>query len=229
MKIAQMSSGERPREKMMQSGAKSLSDADLIAILLRTGTPSESVLDISRKLLADCEGYLTELSARSIENLASVKGIGQTKAITLYAAFELGRRMGEEKFRHRKKAIGQARDIYEIFGPALKGASREECWVAFLNRAQYLIGKERISQGDDISTIFNVGMIVRRSVERQARKIVIVHNHPSGNPVPGKADLTETQKLKEALGPFNIRLLDHVVICDDCFYSFCDERIYPAR
>ncbi len=229
MKIAQMSSGERPREKMMQSGAKSLSDADLIAILLRTGTPSESVLDISRKLLADCEGYLTELSARSIENLASVKGIGQTKAITLCAAFELGRRMGEEKFRHRKKAIGQARDIYEIFGPALKGASREECWVAFLNRAQYLIGKERISQGDDISTIFNVGMIVRRSVERQARKIVIVHNHPSGNPVPGKADLTETQKLKEALGPFNIRLLDHVVICDDCFYSFCDERIYPAR
>lgn len=229
MKIAQMSSGERPREKMMRSGAKSLSDADLIAILLRTGTPSESVLDISRKLLADCEGYLTELSARSIENLASVKGIGQTKAITLCAAFELGRRMGEEKFRHRKKAIGQARDIYEIFGPALKGASREECWVAFLNRAQYLIGKERISQGDDISTIFNVGMIVRRSVERQARKIVIVHNHPSGNPVPGKADLTETQKLKEALGPFNIRLLDHVVICDDCFYSFCDERIYPAR
>lgn len=228
MKIAQMSSEERPREKMMYFGAKGVSNADLIAVLLRTGTRKESAVEIAQKVLADCEGYLTELAIRSIENLSAVKGIGPTKAVTLCAAFELGRRMGEEKFRHRKKAVTDAREIYEIFGPVLKGAAREECWVAFLNRSQYLLGKEKITQGDDVSTIFDVGRIVKRCVERQARKLVVVHNHPTGNPMPGKADLTETQKLKEALAPFNIKLLDHVVICDDCYYSFCDECIYPA-
>lgn len=228
MKIAQMSSEERPREKVMYFGAKGVTNADLIAVLLRTGTRQESAVEIAQKLLSDCNGYLTEISARSIESLSAIKGIGTTKAITLCAAFELGRRMGEEKFRHRKNAVTGARDVYKIFGPALKGLPREECWVAFLNRSQYLIGKEKISQGDDVSTIFDVGRIVKRCVERQARKLVVVHNHPSGNPTPGKADLTETQKLKEALAPFNIKLIDHVVICDDCYYSFCDECIYPA-
>ena len=228
MKIAQMSCEERPREKMMNFGAKGVTNADLIAVLLRTGTCQESAVEIAQKVLADCDGYLTELSTRSIENLSAVKGIGTTKAITLCAAFELGRRMGEEKFRHRRMAITNAREVFEIFGPFLKGAPREECWVAFLNRSQYLIGKEKVTQGDDISTIFDVGRIVKRCVERQARKLVIVHNHPSGNPTPGKADLTETQKLKEALAPFNIKLMDHVVICDDCYYSFSNECIYPA-
>lgn len=228
MKIAQMSSEERPREKVMYFGAKGVTNADLIAVLLRTGTRKESAVEIAQKLLADCGGYLTEISARSIESLSSVNGIGTTKAITLCAAFELGRRMGAEQFRHRKKAIMSARDIYKFFGPEMKGLTREECWVAFLNRAQYLIGKEKISQGDDVSTIFDVGRIVKRSVERQARKLVLVHNHPSGNPMPGRADLTETQKLKDALAPFNIKLIDHVVICDDCYYSFCDECVYTA-
>ncbi len=228
MKISQMSSEERPREKVMYFGARGVTNADLIAVLLRTGTRKESAVEIAQHLLSDCNGYLTEISARSIESLSTINGIGTTKAITLCAAFELGRRMGEEKFRHRKNAVTSAGDIYKLFGPAMKGLPREECWVAFLNRSQYLIGKEKISQGDDVSTIFDVGRIVKRSVELQARNIVVVHNHPSGNPMPGKADMAETKKLKEALAPFNIKLIDHVVISDDCYYSFCDECVYPA-
>ena len=228
MKIAQMASEERPREKLIYFGAKGVTNADLIAVLLRTGTRKESAVDIAHKLLADCQGFLTELSTRSIEELSAINGIGTAKAVTLCAAIELGRRMGEEKFRHRRTAITSAREVYELFGPALKGLKREECWVAFLNRSQYLLGKEKISQGNDVSTIFDIGRIVKRCVDRQARKLVVVHNHPSGNPMPGKADIEETKKLKEAISAFDIKLIDHVVICDDCYYSFCDECIYPA-
>ncbi len=229
MKITQLCSEERPRERIISQGVSSVSGAELLAVLLRTGTTEENVVELARRLLSDCDGSLTELSARSLENLAAFKGIGKTKAVTLAAAFELGRRMGQEGFRLQKKAISSARDIYELIGPRLKGLKREECWMAMLNQAQYVIREERVSYGDDISTVFDTRDIVKRALECKARKLILMHNHPSGNPVPGQADIRQTQKLREALAPFDIKLIDHIVVCDDCYYSFCDEQIYTAR
>ena len=228
MKISELCQEERPREKVLAYGPAHVSSAELLAILLRTGTKQESVLEIAQKVLADCAGSLTELSSRSTEQMAAVKGVGITKALTLTAAFELGRRMGEEKFRMKKEPVRGARDIYRMMGPKLKGVQREECWGIFLNSNQYVIATEQLTLGDDISTIIDSKGIVRRALDHQCRKFILVHNHPSGNPMPGKADISQTGQLKDALAPFNIKLLDHVIVSDDSFYSFVDDVMYAG-
>lgn len=228
MKISELGSGERPRERMLAHGPGPLSAAELVAILLRTGTKQENVLDISRKLMASCGESLTELSSRSIESLSAVKGVGKAKALSLSAAFELGRRMGEERFRMEKKTIRGAGDVYRMLGSRMKGLSKEECWCIFLNPSHYVIAREKLSTGDDVSTVMDACGIVRRALEHRCRKLILVHNHPSGNPMPGASDIARTEDLRRALAPFRIKLLDHIIVSDDSFYSFCEETVYPA-
>ena len=228
MKIAEMWREERPREKILTHGVWVASNAELIAVLLGSGTRDCSVLELAQRLLNECEGQLTELSVQSIEKLSSIKGIGNTKAITLTAAFELGRRMGEEKFRLRKKSITGPKDIFQIFGNKLKGLEREECWICLLNQAQYVIAQEKVSLGGSSCTIIDICTILKRVLERKARSVILIHNHPSGNPMPSRADIEQTKKLKEALAPFEVKLLDHLIVSDDSYYSFCDECVYSA-
>lgn len=225
MKINDMVTDERPREKMSEKGAAALSNAELLAIIIRTGTGNMNALDVARALLECAGGTLTGLSDISIERMTQTEGIGTMKALTVSAAMELGRRFATEKSKSDKISITNARMVSDIMNPVLKGRSHEECWVIFLNRANYIINKERISLGGMASTVIDKKIIVSKALDKKANGIILVHNHPSGNPRPGKADIEQTDSLRKALITFDISLIDHVIISDDSFFSFAEERI----
>jgi len=225
MKISQMNEGDRPREKMLAKGCEALSDTELLAILLRTGNRSVSVMDMAHELLSACDGNLIRLFNMDMESMCACKGIKRDKAVTVRAAFELGRRFLNESSGVLKIPITTAEDIYRMMIPALKGLMHEECWVLYLNRARFVIKKERMSSGGGCSTTMDLRDIIKSALSQKAYAIILVHNHPSGNPEPGREDIRQTDALKKAAASMDIQLLDHVVVCDDCYFSFCDERI----
>lgn len=220
---------ERPREKMRLRGAKALTNADLLAILLGSGTGGLSVIDVAQQLMASAGGRLSLLGAMPLERLVSHKGVGEARAITIAAALELGRRSFEEQVVVDKRAITSPELVYKVMLPLLKKLDHEECWVLYLNRVNYLIGKEMISSGSLESTVIDTGRILRRAIEKQCSHVILVHNHPSGSPRPGQADIYQTDVLRKALAAVEIHLADHVVIADDSFYSFCEERVGKVR
>lgn len=228
MRMKDLCKDDRPREKMIQKGAESLSNAELLAILLRTGTGSKNVVDLARELLESADKSLRELAGMSIEKLCEVNGVGQGKAVTVAAAFELGRRISYTDSLERIY-VSSPRVVFRIMAPNLKGLDHEECWVLFLNRANYILGKERMSVGGMDSTVIDVKTILRRALERKASGVILVHNHPSGNAMPGKADISQTASLKKALGICDIQLIDHVVVADGCWYSFADEQLNEEK
>ena len=225
MKIKDLSIDERPRERLISKGAESLSNAELLAIILRTGTGKTNVLDMSRELLRMADHSLVTLSSMSHERLMETPGIGQDKAATISAVMELGRRFNSESSNISSISITSPEIIYQLMAPGMKGLDHEECWVIFLNRANYIISKEMVSSGGMSSTIIDVKMILRKILEKKACGIILVHNHPSGNSRPGKADITQTGNLKKALEPFDVSLIDHLVISDDQYYSFADNAV----
>lgn len=225
MKMKDMCLDDRPREKMVRNGAASLSNAELIAILLRTGTGKNNAVETARILLNMAEGKLRNLCSMSIDRICTVKGIGKSKAVSVAAALELGRRSGEEGCCTDRISVTSPEIAYRRMLPQMKGLHHEECWVLFLNRANYVIGMEKVSSGGLDSTTVDVKMIARRALEKMASGAILLHNHPSGNPMPGNADINITQKLKKALDFFDISLVDHIVVCDDRYYSFADEGI----
>ena len=224
MKLKELSPDERPREKMIEKGAASLSNAELLAILLRTGTGKMNVVDVSRVLLKYGGNKLSGIMNMSVEQLCRINGIGPSKAISVAAAFELGRRSALEPVLDSKKSITGPGDVFKLMAPALRGTDHEECWGLFLNRANYILGKELFSRGGLDSTVIDTKTIVRKALERKATAVIIVHNHPSGNPLPGRSDIRETGMLKKALETCGITLTDHVIIADDSYYSFADEQ-----
>ncbi len=213
---------ERPREKMMLDGAKSLKDSELIAILLRTGSKNDTAVDLARKLLARAENSLNTLSKLSLDQLCEIEGIGMTKATTIIALFELMARFSSE-IPDAKPQIVSSDSVVKIIAPLLKNLPHEECWVLYLNRANKLIGRERISVGGVSATIMDTRLIIKKAVEKLASAIVIVHNHPSGNPYPGEQDKKQTRLLREAAALFDIALLDHIIIAGNKHFSFSDE------
>jgi len=215
---------ERPVEKLIDKGADILSNAEIIAVLLKSGTVELNAIDIARLVLAKAEGSLVTLSAISMEGLTEIPGIGPKKAATLSAAFELGRRFALEVSGIEKTTITGPEMIFRLMVPRLKGLPHEECWAIWLNRANYIIGKEMLTSGGFSSTTIDTKMIVVKAMEKKARGLILVHNHPSGNPRPGEADIKQTKAVKAALGPMDISLMDHVIICDDCYFSFADEN-----
>lgn len=227
MKLKELNIEERPRERLIAKGSSALGNAELLAILLRTGSGNKNVLEMSHELLA-AAGSLTELSAMSIDKMQAIGGIGKNKAATVTAAFELGRRFAAEGSRSPCRAITDASQIFSIMFPVLKGIDHEECWILYLNRANHILYKEKVSIGGLSSTTIDTNSILRKAIEKKADGIILVHNHPSGNPQPGKADVVETERLKKAAETFSISMLDHVIISDSGYYSFADQMIYDS-
>ncbi len=225
MKIKELCMDERPREKMLAKGADALSNADLIAILLRTGTGGMNVVDVAREVLKTADGKLNGISSMSVERLCDISGIGPAKAVTLAAAFELGRRAACESIINSRTSISSSKTVFRMMLPSMKGLDHEECWVLFLNRANYLISKERMSSGGLDSTTLDPRTITRKAIEKKATGIIIVHNHPSGSALPGNADIEATRLLDKSLRTCDISLLDHVIIAENSYYSFSDEEL----
>ncbi len=226
MKMKDLCESERPREKMMMRGPQSLSDGELLAVLLRGGTRRESALELSQRLLKLTDGRLSGLFNLSAEKMCSLPGIGLAKAASVLAAFELGKRFLSEASSVDKKPVLTSRMVFDIMLPLLKGLRHEECWILLLNDSSYLTSKVKLTSGGGRSTVIDVRQVVRYALDRSASGIILVHNHPSGNPRPSDADISHTGALRKAAEACGVDLLDHVVICDDCFFSFSEERMY---
>lgn len=226
MKITELELYERPREKMLSLGAAGLSNGELLAILLRTGCGNRNALDLGRELLAECGGTLEGLFRTSAEKLCRIPGIGPLKASSVLAALELGKRFLEETSTVRREPVITARMVYDLMIPRLKGLQKEECWILLLNSRNYVCGKLRIGEGGLDSTVIDHRRILQEALDRGASSVILIHNHPSGNPTPGTSDIRSTELLKKALNAVGLSLTDHVVISDELFYSFADDRTY---
>ena len=229
MRIKDWCEQERPREKLVSRGARYMSNAELLAILIGSGTGGKNVLEVAQELLSSAEGRLSLLEAMPLERMESHKGMGRVRAITILAALELGRRTFEELAVMDKRSITSPELVYTIMRPLLKHLDHEECWVLFLNRANFLIGKELVSSGSMDITPIDPQKILKRGIEKQCRQVILVHNHPSGQPRPGEADIHQTERLRKALSAVGISLTDHVIVAEDSFFSFSEERIGYAR
>lgn len=221
--IKQWASEDRPREKLLKKGIASLSDAELIAILLSTGTKNRSAVDLAKHILATVKNNLHTLGKQSINDFKKIDGIGEAKAITIIAALELGRRRKNSDV--EKKKINDSRIVFEVFQPILGDLPYEEFWVLYLNRSNGIIDKEKISLGGTVGTVIDVKIIMKHGVEKLASSIVLVHNHPSGNIQPSESDKKITQKIREAGNIMDISTVDHVIIGDTKYFSFADEGL----
>ena len=225
MKLKELCVDEMPRERLLCKGAEALSNVELLAILLHSGTGTLNVLELARHLIQKAGGTLSGVGAMTVEKMQETEGIGPGKSAVVSAAFELGRRCAEENFMAAKQEMTTPKAVYRLMSPVLRDLAHEECWVLYLNGRNVLIAKEKINVGDDRSTIIDSKAIVRRALEKKASGIILVHNHPSGNALPSVADIGQTQTLKRALGTCDISLMDHVVIGGDGYYSFADEEL----
>ncbi len=213
---------DRPREKLVLKGKAALSDAELIGILIGSGTRSLSAVDVSKIILAHVGNNLNELARLSVKDLQQFRGIGEAKAITIVSALELGRRRRESQFIQKPK-ITCSRDAYEIIKPELMDLSYEVFWVLLLNRANQVIKKSQISTGGISGTVADPKIIFKVALESLCSAIILVHNHPSGNLKPSAADINLTKKLKDAGNLLEIPVLDHLIFTDNGYMSFADE------
>jgi len=213
---------DRPREKMINKGTVSLSDAELIAILLRTGNRDKSAVELAREILDANSNNLNLLGKQDISHFKKFKGIGQDKAVEIIAALELGRRRKLAEI-PEYKSITSSKDAFSMFEHMLADLSHEEFWVALLNRANHVTDIFKISQGGTAGTVMDVKIIMKRALEKLAHGILISHNHPSGNNKPSDADRQITHKLRDAAKLFDITLLDHIIVANKQYYSFADE------
>ncbi|MBI3501132.1 MAG: DNA repair protein RadC [Bacteroidetes bacterium] len=214
---------DRPREKLLLKGRHVLTDAELIAILIGSGTKKESAVELSKRILAElANNNLNELAKLSVQDLMRFNGIGEAKAISIVAALELGRRRKETDAAKREKIIS-SKDIYEIFRPLFLDLPHEEFHILLLNRTNLLIKKENVSKGGISGTVVDPKIIFKTALSYQASSIVLCHNHPSGNLKPSSEDISLTKKIKEAGAFLEIPILDHVIITDTGYFSFADE------
>ena len=215
---------ERPREKMIQKGPSSLSDADLLAILISSGTKERSAIDLAKDILKLAHNNLHELGRLSIKELQKTKGIGEARAITIAASLELGRRrqIGEGL---QRPTLQQSRDAADILIPLMRDLNHEMFYVLYLNQANRLIRYEDISSGGQTGTVADIRIILKNKLLNNANQLIIAHNHPSGNLTPSSADKELTRKLKEAASFMDIKLLDHLIIAGVSYLSMSDEGI----
>lgn len=213
---------DRPREKLMLNGAESLTNAELLAILIGSGTMRESAVELMKRILGDCNNSLNTLGKKTIRQLTEYNGVGEAKAITILAACELGKRRQREEAEKRKK-MDSPQSIYEYMLPRLQDKDVEEAWVVLLNQNFKLIKAECISHGGISETSVDVRIIMREALLNNATVIALCHNHPSGNARPSRDDDKLTDKVKNACQTMRIHLLDHLVITDGAYYSYADE------
>ncbi|MCQ2283623.1 MAG: DNA repair protein RadC [Bacteroidales bacterium] len=222
--ISEWSSQDRPREKYLTKGASSLSDAELIAILLRTGTSSENAVALAKRLLSTCHNSLATLSDMPLQELLKIKGIGEAKAIALLAAFELDRRVRSESVR-QEQHIHNANDVVSIMQDKIAHLKHEEFWVIYLSQSNKIIATQQIGKGGITSTTVDVRIIIQNALLNSATGIVVCHNHPSGSVRPSKDDRFLTKQIQDASKILNINLLDHIIIHKECYFSFHEEGI----
>lgn len=213
---------DRPREKLELKGRTQLSDAELVAILLGSGTRKESAVELGRRLLQRVNNNLVELGKMSLKEMQEINGIGPVKAITLTAAIELGRRR-QEAAPIQRQHIRASSDLYEIFGPRIGDLPHEEFWVMSLNRSNKILNTKRIGSGGISSTIADIRLILKFVLECNASALVLCHNHPSGNLNPSEQDKRLTQSVKKAVSYLDIDLIDHIIVTEAGFFSFADE------
>ena len=215
---------DRPREKMLIKGVRSLSEAELVAILIGSGSMEESAVELSRSILASVNNNLNELGKKTINDFKRFKGIGDAKAVSIAAAMELGRRRKETGAEEKLKVITSS-DAAAIFKPLLSDLAHEEFWILLLNRNNLVLDKLMVSSGGLSGTVIDVRLILKMALDKLACSIILCHNHPSGNLVPSEADKEITRKIKEAGKHMDIPVLDHVIIGNGSYFSFADEGL----
>lgn len=223
LNINQWSIEDRPREKLERLGAGALSSAELLAILIGSGSSDENAVQLMQKVMHNCGDSLKTLGRMSIDELKTYKGIGEAKAITILAACELGRRRQEEEARQRLD-MSSARSIYEYLHPKMQDLSTEEAWILLLNHNFKMIGEAvRISQGGLTETAVDVRIIVKHAIGCNATIVILAHNHPSGNARPSRDDDRLTTQVKEGLRLMRLHLADHIIVTDGDYYSYNEQ------
>ncbi|OXB07522.1 RadC family protein [Flavobacterium pectinovorum] len=223
--ITNWAEDDRPREKLMLKGKEALSNAELIAILIGSGSRNESAVALSKRILASVDN-LNMLGKMSISQLMNFKGIGEAKAITIVSALELGRRQRSEDALQFKNKITSSKVVFEIMQPIIGELPHEEFWVLFLNNSNKVISKSQLSKGGITGTIVDVRLVFKLALESGATGLILCHNHPSGNLNPSDADKEITMKLKLAGDSLDVKVLDHLIITETKYYSFVDEGIF---
>jgi DNA repair protein RadC len=224
LKITDWAVEDRPREKLYQKGTSSLSDAELLAILIGSGTRARSAVDLGRELLSKVDNNLNSLGKLSINDITKIHGIGNARAITIAAALELGRRRKQAELPETLQ-IKCSKDVFDLISPALSDLPHEEFWILFLNRSNKVISRMKLSQGGISGTVTDVRIVMKKAIENLASGIIVCHNHPSGNLNPSESDSRITNKIKEAGILLDIQLLDHLIITDKEYYSFADNGL----
>lgn len=224
LSINQWAEEDRPREKLMRLGPQALSNAELLAILIGSGSHDESAVDLMKRVLADCDNNLNTLGKKTIAELSGgrYKGMGPAKAVTILAACELGKRRQQEKAEERKQ-LNSAAAIYEYMHPRMQDLSEEEAWVLLMNQNFKLIKPVQLSHGGITETAVDIRVIIKNALLCNATVVVLCHNHPSGNARPSGDDDRLTQKLKKACEVMRLYMLDHLIITDGRYYSYSEE------
>jgi len=223
--ITNWSEDDKPREKLMLKGKAALSDAELIAILIGSGSRNESAVDLSKRILASVDANLNALGKLSMAQLTNFKGIGEAKAISIIAAMELGRRRRAEETVELTK-ITSSKIVFEIMQPIIGELPHEEFWILYLNNSNKVISKTQISIGGITGTLVDVRLVFKMALEKGATALILCHNHPSGALTPSDSDKQITRKLKLAGDHLDVKVLDHLIVTETKYYSFVDEGIF---
>ncbi|MGB0199410.1 MAG: RadC family protein [Flavobacteriaceae bacterium] len=214
---------DRPREKLIRQGKQTLTDAELLAILLRTGNRNESALGLAKRILSSTNGKLSTLAQLSLEELCDFKGMGYAKAIGVLAALELGKRQKTQI--HATQKLSSSKAVYSLIEPRLGTLPHEEFWIIYLNQSQRLLACEQISRGGISQTTVDVRIALKRALTLQAVAMILAHNHPSGNPQPSTSDKELTTKFVLASQSLDIHVLDHIIVAENTYFSFADQGL----
>ena len=222
--IKQWNEDDRPREKLLQKGKTTLSDAELLAILIGSGSRNESAVELSKRILASVHNNLIELGKCSVSNLISFKGVGEAKAISMIAAMELSRRYNTSEG-IKKDKITSSNTVFKILQPILGDLPHEEFWIIYLNNSNKVLRKAQISKGGITGTLVDIRLVLKNALQLGAVALILAHNHPSGALQPSHSDKQLTQKLKKAAESIDIKVLDHLIITEKTYFSFADENL----
>lgn len=222
--IKNWSQDDQPREKLRDKGKATLSDAELVAILIGSGNRNESAVELCKRILASTNNNLSALGKLTIKQLTEFKGIGEAKAITIIAALELGRRRRGEEALQRQK-IESSQSVFELMQPVIGDLAHEEFWVIYLNNSNKVLQKNQLSKGGITGTLVDVRLALKTALEVGAVGVILAHNHPSGTLKPSEADKQITQKIKNAGDSLDVKVLDHLIITENAYFSFADEGI----
>ena len=222
--IKHWSEADKPREKLRDNGARFLSDAELLAIIIGSGTQDMNAVDLSKILLSNVDYNLNELGKLTLSRLTHFKGIGEAKAIKIMATMELGRRHKLAAVKHQNKVTSSA-SVFDLMQPLLGTLNHEEFWVLYLNNSNKIVTKIQLSKGGITATVVDVRLVLKKALEVGATAIILVHNHPSGMLYPSQSDINLTKKLELAAQTLEIKVLDHLIVTEKTYFSFADEKM----